>query len=187
MAEKKSIPSISSSNGYLGDGESSLSLSSLNILATEGCPDAFDEQQTTPESKNREEPEPFKTHVIEDGMSERGMDTTSNATSSSDNLRMVKAHKLKDDRLPKGEESVLVHIPSVVCTSVSNYPMFAPKEVATLRKKLESFDDGRTMHLYPDREQTIYNVMERLDSSSALDVLEEPTKGMINLIRREII
>lgn len=56
MAEKESLQSGSSSNGYLGDGESLSSLSSLHVSVAEGCPEnTFEEQQTTPESKCREE------------------------------------------------------------------------------------------------------------------------------------
>ena len=60
-AEKKSIPSTSSFEkiqGYLGDGESSTSLSSLHFLNVE---DTFEDQQTTPESMSGEEPDTCQT------------------------------------------------------------------------------------------------------------------------------
>ena len=43
--------------GYLGDGESSTSLSSLHLLDVEGCTErTFEDQQTTQESMCGEEP-----------------------------------------------------------------------------------------------------------------------------------
>lgn len=58
-AEKKSITSTSSSeeiHGYLGDGESSTSLSSLHLLDVECCTETtFEDQQTTWESMCGEE------------------------------------------------------------------------------------------------------------------------------------
>ena len=55
-AEKKRIPSTSSSEqiqGYLGDGESSTSLSSLHLLDVEGCTErTFEDQQTTQEDSD---------------------------------------------------------------------------------------------------------------------------------------
>ena len=55
-AEKKRIPSTSSSEqiqGYLGDGESSTSLSSLHLLDIEGCTEStFEDQLTTQEDSD---------------------------------------------------------------------------------------------------------------------------------------
>jgi hypothetical protein len=57
--------------------------------------------------------------------------------------------------------------------------MFSPKEVSTLRRKLQPFDAGETIPsvFYPDRDQAIYNLMERLDTPPELDFLKEPKQG----------
>lgn len=67
-AEKKSIPSTSSSEhiqGYLGDGESCTSLSSLHLLGVEGCTEnIFEDLQTIPESMFGKEPDSRRTTGI---------------------------------------------------------------------------------------------------------------------------
>ncbi len=102
--------------------------------------------------------------LIEDGMSETDI---INEISSSDKLRMDKGHKLDDSHSLKEEKISLV-------TSYTN-----PLEVSSLRKKLKSFDDGRSMPFYRDTEQAIYNVIERLDVPPELAEFPLlPTDGM---------
>lgn len=120
--------------------------------------------------------------LIEDGMSE--MDII-NEISSSDKLRMDKGHKLDDSHSSKGEKSLHVtsysHPLRWPCSDHEIgkiYPMFAPKEVASLRKKLKTVDDGRSMPFYRETEQAIYNMIESLDEPPELDFLLEPTDGM---------
>lgn len=117
--------------------------------------------------------------LIQDGMSETDI---INTMLSSDKFRKDKAHKLEDCHSLKGEESSysdLLHLPDRGHMIEKNYPMFAPKEVASLRKNMGCFDAGRPMHFHPDTDQTIYNLMERLDAPPVLDTLDlERTDGM---------
>ena len=114
------------------------------------------------------------------GLTEDGMSKTDiNAISSSDKLRMDKANKLEDTSSSKGEKSSLVTLYSDSLHLPCHYhERFDSKEVASLRKKLGTIDAGRSMPLYPNTEQTIYNIVESLDRPPGLDFFEEPTDGM---------
>ena len=110
-----------------------------------------------------------------------------NTISSSDQLRMDKAHQMKESQSSTGEKNLLTNLhlnPLYLAGSgplmMKSFQMekFAPKEVSSLRRKLGPFDAAK---MYPsmrylDRDQTIYNLMERLDTSPALDFLEELNK-----------
>ena len=101
-----------------------------------------------------------------------------NTISSSDQLRMDKAHQIKESQSSIGEKNLLANLhlnPLHIAGSGPIMDRFAPKEVASLRRKLGPFDATKAYPstLYLDRDQTIYNLMERLDTFRALDVLGE--------------
>ena len=110
-----------------------------------------------------------------------------NTILSSDQLRMNKAHHIKESQSSIGEKNELANLPVnplhlVVSGPIimSTYQMdkFAPKEASSLRRKLGPLDAAKMNPsvLYPDRDQTIYNLMERLDTPPELDFLEELNK-----------
>ena len=120
-----------------------------------------------------------------------------NTISSSDQLRMNKAHQIKESQSSIGEKNLLankyLNPPHLACSGpiiIKNFQMdkFAPKEVSSLRRKLGPFDAAKMnpSALYPDRDQTIYNLMERLDTSPALDFLEDINKQGMFLFVQEV-
>ncbi|KAL9971990.1 hypothetical protein ACROYT_G018221 [Oculina patagonica] len=121
------------------------------------------------------------TLMVAKGLIEAGMSETDiiNEILSSYKLRMYKGQELDDSHSSKAEKNLLVtsysHPPHWPCR---DYPIFAPKEEANLRKAHNSFDDGRSMPFYGDTEQAIYNVIERLDAPRELDFLLEPTDDL---------
>lgn len=118
-----------------------------------------------------------------------------NTISFSDQLRM---NKVRNERSQSsiGEKNELANLsvnPLHLVVSgpimMNTYEMdkFAPKEVSSLRRKLGPFDAAKMNPsvLYPDGDQTIYNLMERLDTPPELDFLEELKKqGTFFLFRR---
>ena len=121
------------------------------------------------------------TLMVARGLIEDGMSATDiiNSISSSDKFRMGKVNKLEDTSSSKREKSSLVALYSnPLHLPCHEHEMFTPKEVACLKKKPGSFHAGRSMPLYRNTEQTIYNIIERLDGPPGLDFLEEPTDGM---------
>lgn len=114
----------------------------------------------------------------QDGMSDTDIIDT---ISSSGQLRMNKAHKIKESQSSIGEKKVLANLhlnPLYLAGSdpiiMRTFQMdtFSPNEVLSLRRKLGPFDAGKTnpCAFYPDRDQAIYNLMEGLD----IDFIEEP-------------
>lgn len=123
-----------------------------------------------------------RTLMIARGLIQEGMSETDiiNTILSSDKFRKDKAHKLED--CYSSSYSELLHLSDRGQVVGKNFPMFAPKEVASLRKKLRSFDAERSINLYPDTYQTMYSLMEGLGAPSVLDVLDlERTDGMFLL------
>lgn len=123
--------------------------------------------------------------AIRDGMSDTDI---INTMSSSDQLRMNKAHQVKESQSSIGEKNELANIhvnPLHLVVSgpiiMSSFQMdkFAPKEISSLRRKLGSFDAAKMnpSALYPDGDQAIYNLMERLDTPPELDFLEKLKQG----------
>lgn len=104
--------------------------------------------------------------------------------SSSGQLRMNKAHKIKERQSSIGEKNVLANLylnplylagSDPIIMRTLQMDTFSPNEVLSLRRKLGPFDAGKTnpSAFYSDRDQTIYNLMEGLD----IDSLEEPKQG----------
>lgn len=118
-----------------------------------------------------------------------------NTISFSDQLRM---NKVRNERSQSsiGEKNELANLPvnplhlvvsGPIMMNTSEMDKFAPKEASSLRRKLGSFDAAKMNPsvLYPDGDQTIYNLMERLDTPPELDFLEELNKqGRFFLFRR---
>ena len=111
-----------------------------------------------------------------------------NTISSSDQLRMNKARHIKESQSSIGEKNLHanlylnpLHLAGSVLPVMKSFQMdkFAPKEVSSLRRKLGPFDTAKmnTSALYPDRDQTICNLIARLDTPSELHFLEELTQG----------
>lgn len=114
---------------------------------------------------------------------------------SSDKLLMDKAHKVKDSQSSVGEKSSLANLYSnplhlgggdPIIGKTYQMHVFSPKEVSRLRRKLQPFDAGETIAsaFYPDRDQAIYNLMERLDTPPELDFLKEPKQGKFLFVQK---
>ena len=108
-----------------------------------------------------------------------------NTISSSDELRMEKAHKIQDSQSSIGEKSLLansysnpLHLGGGDSIIGKTYRMdrFAPNEVWILRKKLQSSIPSA---FYYNRHQFIYNLMESLGTPPELDFLKEPKQGTV--------
>ena len=110
--------------------------------------------------------------------------------SSSDQLRMNKAHQIKESQSSIGQKNELANLylnplPLAVGGPIimKSFQMdkFAPKEVSSLRRKLGPIVPAKMnpSALYPDRDQAIYNLMERLDTPPKLDFLVEPKQGTV--------
>ena len=110
-----------------------------------------------------------------------------NTVLSSDQLRMNRAHQIKESQSSIGKKNLPanlyinpLHLAGSGPIIMKSFQMdrFAPKEVSSLRRKLGPFDATKAYPstLYLDRDQTIYNLMERLDTFRALDFLEELDK-----------
>ncbi len=134
------------------------------------------------------------TLMVAKGLIEGGMSETDviNAMSSSDKLQMEKSHKIDDSHSWKGEKSLhRISYTQPLHWAYSDHAigeidsMFAPKEVASLRKKLKSCDEVRSRPFYRDTEEAIYNVIESLHCAPlALEFLQEPTNGMFLFVFR---
>lgn len=111
-----------------------------------------------------------------------------NTILSSDKLQMDKVHQIKDRKSSIGEKSLLENL-YLNSLHLGGDPMigktfhmhkFAPKEISILRKEMQSSIPSAFYH---NRDQDIYNLMERLDTLPELDFLEELKQGMILFVQ----
>lgn len=112
-----------------------------------------------------------------------------NTMSSSDQLRMNKAHHIKENQSSIGEKNELANFhvnplhPVVSCpTIMKSYQMdkFAAKEVSSLRRRLGSFDAAKMnpSALYPD------DLIGRLDAPPEVDFLGILKQGTCTFLFR---
>ena len=117
-----------------------------------------------------------------------------NTILSSDQLRMNKAHHIKESQSSIGEKNELAnsHVnplhPVVSCPIImKSYQIdkFAAKEVSSLRRL--GFFDAAKMNpsaLYPDEDQAIYNLIGRLDTPPEVDFLGKLKQGTCTFLFR---
>ena len=106
------------------------------------------------------------------------------AVSSPAKIEMNEDHKLNETNSSKEEMKLVVRsYPDPFYFPADdvfgrNYPTFAPREVESLRKKLNSFDDGRSTEFYSARDQIVGNPVEGKYTYRALDSLSSRLDGM---------
>lgn len=127
--------------------------------------------------------------LIQDGMSETDI---INTMSSSGKFRIALEVKggqvvIADQRLLGTSCSNTLHLGGGDRIIGKTFQMdkFAPKEVSSLKRKLQSYGAGESIPSvrYPDRDQAIYSLVERLDTPIELDFLKEPKQGKSTFVR----
>lgn len=127
--------------------------------------------------------------LIQGGMSETDF---INTISSSGKFRT--ALEVKGGQVVIGDQDLLgtscsntLHLAGGDPITGRAYPlhMFAPKEVSSLKRKLQSYGAGESIPsvLYRDRDQAICNLMERWDTPMELDFVKEPVQGKSTFVQ----